>query len=73
MRFNIFGGFLVLAITSLSGEAAELLAQPDNFYRANGYAVLVGLVMLLAWPFLAWRRRLPSNGAEQGPPSAYSS
>jgi membrane protease YdiL (CAAX protease family) len=73
MRFNIFGGFLVLAITSLSGEAAELLAQPDNFYRANGYAVLVGMVMLLAWPFLAWRRRLPSNGAEQGPPSAYSS
>jgi hypothetical protein len=70
MRFNIFGGFLVLAFISLSGGAAELLAQPDSFYRVNGYAVLVAMVLLLAWPFLAWRMRPAGHGAEQGPYSS---
>ena len=55
MRTNIFGCFLVLAITSLVDGAAELLGQPDSFYRLNGYAVVAALVLLLAWPFLAWR------------------
>jgi membrane protease YdiL (CAAX protease family) len=56
MRMNIFGCFLVLAITSLVDGAAELLGQPDSFYRINGYAVIGALVLLLAWPLLAWRR-----------------
>jgi len=55
MRFNILGCFLVVAGTSFVGGAAELLSQPDSFYRANGYAVLLTLVLLLAWPFVAWR------------------
>jgi Type II CAAX prenyl endopeptidase Rce1-like len=54
MRFNMLGCFLVVAATSLVGGAAELLSQPDSFYRANGYAVLMALGLLLAWPFLAW-------------------
>ena len=57
MRFNILGCFLIVAGTSLFGGAAELLAQPDSFYRANGYAVLVMLVLLFAWPLAAWRLR----------------
>jgi MFS family permease len=57
MRFNILGCFLVVAGTSLFGGAAELLAQPDSFYRMNGYAVLLMLVLLFAWPFAAWRLR----------------
>ena len=55
MRFNILGCFLVVAGTSLFSGAAELLSQPDSFYRANGYAVLLTLVLLFAWPFVAWR------------------
>ncbi len=55
MRFNILGCFLIVAGTSLLGGATELMAQPDSFYRANGYAVLLALVLLFAWPFVAWR------------------
>ncbi len=57
MRFNILGCLLIVAGTSLFGGAAELLAQPDAFYRANGYAVLLMLVVLFVWPFAAWRMR----------------
>ena len=57
MRFNLLGCFLIVAATSLIGGAAELLAQPDPFYRANGYAVLVALVLLFAWPLVAPRTR----------------
>jgi membrane protease YdiL (CAAX protease family) len=55
MRLNILGCFLIVAGSSLFGGAAELLAQPDAFYRANGYAVVLALVLLFAWPFAAWR------------------
>jgi hypothetical protein len=57
MRFNILGCLLIVAGISLFGGAAELLAQPDPFYRANGYAVLLMLVLLYAWPLAAWRLR----------------
>ena len=57
MRFNILGCFLVAASTALVSSAAELLGQPDSFYRANGYAVLLALVLLFAWPLAAWRLR----------------
>ena len=60
MRFNLLGCFLVVAGTSLFGAAAELLAQPDRFYRSNGYAVLVALVALFAWPLVAWRLGPPA-------------
>jgi hypothetical protein len=69
MRFNVLGCFLVVAGTSLFGGAAELLSQPDSFYRENGYAVLLALVLLFAWPFVAWRigsstnfREAPASG-----------
>jgi hypothetical protein len=55
MRFNIFGCFLVVGLISLASGAAELLGQPDRFYRLNGYAVVATLVLLLAWPLLNWR------------------
>jgi membrane protease YdiL (CAAX protease family) len=55
MRFNILGCFLVVAGTSLLGGATELLGQPDSFYRTNGYVVLAALVLLFAWPLVAWR------------------
>jgi len=55
MRFNIFGCFLVVALISLASGAAELLGQPDRFYRLNAYAVVAALVLLLAWPLMNWR------------------
>ena len=55
MRFNVLGCFLVVASTFLLSGATELLSQPDSFYRANGYAVLLALILLLGWPFAAWR------------------
>jgi len=57
MRFNLLGCFLVVAGTSLVTGAAELLAQPNAFYRKNGYAVLLTLVALFVWPLAAWRFR----------------
>jgi hypothetical protein len=65
MRFNILGCFLVLAILALVGDAAALLAQPDAFYRANGYAVVLLVVLLLAWPLVAWRTSSDHGGGGQ--------
>ena len=70
MRFNILGCFLVLATTALVSEAAELLGQPDRFYRWNGYAVVLALVLLLAWPFLAWRAGLATHAVGSPPADA---
>jgi len=61
MCFNILGCFLIIAGTSLFGGAAELLSQPDAFYRANGYAVLLVLVLFFAWPCVAWRMRVSAR------------
>jgi membrane protease YdiL (CAAX protease family) len=61
MRFNTLGCFLVIAGTSLLAGVSELLAQPDIFYRANGYAILVALFLLFVWPFAAWRMRIGSS------------
>jgi membrane protease YdiL (CAAX protease family) len=55
MRFNIFGCFLAVGVISLASGAAELLGEPDRFYRLNGYAVVAALVLLLAWPLVSWR------------------
>ncbi len=57
IRFNLLGFFLVAAGTSLLAAAAELLSQPDRFYHANGYAVLLLLIALLSWPVVAWRTK----------------
>ena len=64
LRFNILGCFLVIAGTSLFGGAAELLAQPDSFYHANGYVLLVALLLLFTWPLAAWLTRSSANPVE---------
>jgi membrane protease YdiL (CAAX protease family) len=61
MRFNILGCFLVVAVTTLITGVTELMDQPNAFYRANGYAVLLALLVLLVWPVAAWRRRSIGN------------
>jgi hypothetical protein len=62
MRFNVLGCLLVVACLSLLGAAAQLLGQPDAFYRANGYAVVLMIGLLLAWPLAAWRMRASTGG-----------
>lgn len=62
MRFNMLGGVLVVACLSLLGAAAQLLAQPDAFYRTNGYALILAIGVLLALPLSAWRLRAATGG-----------
>ncbi len=54
---NVLGCFLVAASITLLGGAADLLSQPNPFFRANGNALLLALGLLFLWPFLAWRLR----------------
>jgi hypothetical protein len=61
IRFNVLGCLLIVACMALVGSGSQLLAQPDAFYRANGYAVILAMVALLAWPLLAWRMRAASG------------
>jgi hypothetical protein len=62
MRFNVLGCLLVVACLSLLGAAAQLLGQPDAFYRTNGYAVVLMIGLLLAWPLAAWRMGASTGG-----------
>jgi hypothetical protein len=57
MRFNVLGCLLAVALLTLLAAAAQLLEQPDAFYRANGYAVILMMLLLLAWPLSVWRMR----------------
>jgi hypothetical protein len=54
IRFNVLGYFLILASLALLGGAAEMLKNPDRFYQLNGYALVVALIGLIAWPAVAW-------------------
>jgi hypothetical protein len=55
VRFNLLGLFLVVACNLLLGGAGELVTQPNLFYRANGYAILLAIALLLVWPLILWR------------------
>jgi hypothetical protein len=57
LRMNLLGYFLLIAGSTLLSNGMRLLQQPDNFFRLNGFAVIAGLILLFAWPFLAWRLR----------------
>ncbi len=65
-RFNLLGCFLVVAGSALLEAATELLSQMNGYYRANGYAVVVLLVMVLSWPFLAWRLHRTQRSGSPG-------
>ncbi|MDP9338541.1 MAG: hypothetical protein M3P45_06700, partial [Acidobacteriota bacterium] len=57
VRFNMLGYFLIAAATALLTGASKLMAQPNAFYKANGYVVFFLLIALLAWPVVSWRGR----------------
>jgi membrane protease YdiL (CAAX protease family) len=54
VRLNLLGYFLVLTIPTLILGSAELLSQPDGFYKHQGTLCLVALIVLLAVPLSAW-------------------
>lgn len=54
-RFNLMAYFLLAAMAALGNAASSLLAQQNDFYRANGLAVVATMLGLAMWPFLAWR------------------
>jgi membrane protease YdiL (CAAX protease family) len=71
MRFNVLGCLLVVALLALLAAAAQLLGQPDVFYRTNGYVVVLLMILLLAWPLAVWRMRAATGslGTDAGAPS----
>jgi hypothetical protein len=55
-RFNLLGYFLTVALLVLANAAAELLRQPNLYFRVNGALLVAAALALLLWPLLAWRR-----------------
>ena len=55
-RFNVLGYFLIAAMLVLIPGAIDLLEQPNPYFHANGYTVLVFGLAFLAWPLTRWQR-----------------
>jgi hypothetical protein len=55
-RFNVLGYFLLAATMSMVPAAVELLRQPNPYLHANGYAIVVCALAMLAWPLVKWQR-----------------
>jgi hypothetical protein len=55
LRFNLLAYFLTTSLLLLANAAADLLRQPNTYFRANGAVLIVAIFMLLAWPLIAWR------------------
>jgi membrane protease YdiL (CAAX protease family) len=56
LRFNVTGYLLLAAMTVLIPEAIDFITQPNVYFHANAYAVLVFAAALVAWPFVSWVR-----------------
>jgi hypothetical protein len=63
VRFNLPAYFLLAALPGLVLSAAELLQQPNTFFRANGWVAAGAAIVLLAWPLVAWQTAAPERPA----------
>jgi hypothetical protein len=55
VRFNLLGYFLIAMLTLLTAATAQLLPQPNFYFRANGWALIAVTLALLLWPLVIWR------------------
>ena len=55
VRFNAMGYFLLGAMTTLVPGAVDLLKQPNAYFHANGYIVVVFALAVLALPLIYWK------------------
>jgi hypothetical protein len=65
-RFNLHAYFLTAALLLLASAAAELLRQPNSYFRANGSLLLATALALLVWTWRAWRRAGREAAGETG-------
>jgi hypothetical protein len=67
-RFNVLAYFLTGVLLMLANAVAELLRQPNFYFRANGGVLLAAGLALLLWTWRAWRRggRETAGGAGRG-------
>jgi hypothetical protein len=56
VRFNVMGYFLLAAMISVVPVAVELLQQPNEYFRMNGYAAVAFVLLLASWPLRSWIR-----------------
>ena len=63
IRFNLLACFLLAALPGLVTSAAELLRQPNPFFRANGWLAAAAAIVFLAWPLVAMRTAAPAGVA----------
>jgi hypothetical protein len=52
----MLGYFLLAAVTALLPSAIEFIQQPNSYFHANGYAIVLFIFALLAWPLIYWQR-----------------
>jgi membrane protease YdiL (CAAX protease family) len=63
LRFNVLGTILVIGCMTLVGAGGQLLAQPEAFYRLNGYVVVAVVLAALAYPLVRWRMEASESAA----------
>jgi hypothetical protein len=68
VRFNLLGYFLLSVALALSGAAVQLLRQPNRFFLANGFAVVLVLLAFLLWPLAGWAKGRGSVSPASAPP-----
>jgi hypothetical protein len=62
-RFNVLSYLLMGALLMLASNAAQLLRQPNTYYRANGALLVAAALVLLVWPLVSWRRTAAKGAA----------
>jgi membrane protease YdiL (CAAX protease family) len=69
-RFNLLAYALTIALVVLVNAAAELLHQPDSYFRMQGAILVAAAAALLVWLLARWRRSAPQMPAGvPAPPS----
>ena len=61
-RFNLLGYLLAAMVLLLATPAADLLREPNPFYRANGWGVAGAGAALLLWPLAMWKWKMRKSG-----------